>query len=54
MWRDLLRGESTDLGRHIDRAQGALREMVRTVAEALMAAEAGEKSAYVATGYHYV
>lgn len=54
VWRDLLRGESTDLGRHIDRAQGGLREMVRTVAEVLMAAEAGEKSAYVATGYHFV
>jgi hypothetical protein len=53
-WREVLRGEVTDLGRHVDRAQAGLRDAVRTVAEVLVAAEAGVKSAYVATGYHFV
>lgn len=53
-WREVLRGETTDLGRHVDRAHAGLLDAVRTVAELLAALEAGEKSAYVATGYHYV
>ena len=53
-WREVLRGETTDIGRHVDRAHAGLLDAVRTVAELLAALEAGEKSAYVATGYHYV
>jgi hypothetical protein len=53
-WREVLRGETTELGRHVDRAHEGLRDAVRTVAELLASLEAGEKSAYVATGYHYV
>jgi hypothetical protein len=54
VWREFLRGESTEVGRHIEGAYGGLRDAVRTVAEVLQTVEAGEKSAYVATGYHYV
>ena len=54
VWREYLRGESTEVGRFIEGAYGGLRDTVRTVAEVLQAVEAGEKSAYVATGYHYV
>lgn len=54
MWREVLRGETTELGRHIDTAHAHLRDAVRTVAEILQSLEAGEKSAYVATGYHFV
>ncbi len=53
-WKEVLRGMSTELGRHVDQAHGRIRDAVRTVAELLAAIEAGEKSAYVATGYHYV
>ena len=53
-WKEVLRGMSTELGRHVDLAHGRIRDAVRTVAELLAAIEAGEKSAYVATGYHYV
>jgi hypothetical protein len=54
MWREVLRGEVTEVGRYIDRAHIGIRDAVRTVAEVLQSVEAGEKSAYVATGYHYV
>jgi hypothetical protein len=54
MWREVLRGETTELGRHVDRAHAHLRDAVRTVAEVLQRLEAGEKGAYVATGYHFV
>lgn len=53
-WKEVLRGVSTELGRHVDQAHGRLRDAVRTTAEMLVSLEAGEKSAYVATGYHYV
>ena len=53
-WKEVLRGVSTELGRHVDRAHGRLRDAVRTTAELLASLEAGEKCAYVATGYHYV
>ena len=53
-WREVLRGETTDLGLYVERAQSGLRDAVRTVAEVLASAERGEKCAYVATGYHYV
>jgi hypothetical protein len=53
-WREVLRGEVTEAGRHFEEAQSTLREAVRTVHEVLAAVEAGEKAAYVATGYHYV
>lgn len=53
-WKEVLRGMSTELGRHVDQAHGRIRDAVRTVAELMAAIEAGEKSAYVATGYHYV
>jgi hypothetical protein len=53
-WKEVLRGMTTELGRHVDQAHGRIRDAVRTVAELLAAIEAGEKSAYVATGYHYV
>jgi hypothetical protein len=54
VWREFLRGESTEAGRFIEAAYGGLRDSVRTVAEILQDVEVGEKSAYVATGYHYV
>ena len=54
MWREVLRGETTELGRHVDEAHAHLRDAVRTVADLLQSLEAGEKSAYVATGYHFV
>jgi hypothetical protein len=53
-WKEVLRGMNTELGRHVDQAHAGLRDSVRTVAEILAGLEAGEKSAYVATGYHYV
>ncbi len=53
-WKEVLRGVSTELGRHVDQAHGRLRDAVRTTAELIASLEAGEKSAYVATGYHYV
>ncbi len=53
-WREVLRGETTDLAVYVDRAHAGLRDVVRAVAEVLSAAERGEKCAYVATGYHYV
>ena len=54
MWREVLRGDTTELGRHVDEAHAHLRDAVRTVAEILQSLEAGEKCAYVATGYHFV
>ncbi len=54
VWREVLRGESTEVGRFVDQAHSGLRDAVRTVADLLRSVEAGEKSAYVATGYHYV
>jgi len=54
MWREVLRGETTDMGRHVDEAHAHLRDAVRKVADILQSLESGEKSAYVATGYHYV
>ena len=54
MWREVLRGETTELGRHVDTAHAHLRDGVRKVADILHSLEAGEKSAYVATGYHFV
>jgi hypothetical protein len=54
VWREVLRGESTEVGRFVDQAHAGLRNAVRTVADILSSVEAGEKSAYVATGYHYV
>ena len=53
-WKEVLRGVTTELGRHVDRAHGGMRDAVRAVAELLSDVEAGQKSAYVATGYHYV
>ena len=53
-WKQVLRGETTEMGRHVDRAHAGLRDAVRTVAEVLTSIEAGERSAYVATGYHFV
>ncbi len=53
-WKDVLRGVSTELGRHVDQAHGRLRDAVRTTGELMASLEAGQKSAYVATGYHYV
>ncbi len=53
-WREVLRGETTDLGLYVDRAHANLRDAVRTIAEVLAGAERGDKCAYVATGYHYV
>jgi hypothetical protein len=53
-WKEALRGVSTELGRHVDQAHGRLRDAVRTTAELLASLEAGQKCAYVATGYHYV
>jgi hypothetical protein len=53
-WREVLRGETTDLGLYVDRAHAGVRDTVRTVAEVLSGAERGDKCAYVATGYHYV
>ena len=54
MWREVLRGEITEVGRSFDEANAGIRDAVRTVADVLQGVEAGEKSAYVATGYHYV
>lgn len=53
-WREVLRGETSELGRHVDQAHANIREAVRAVADLLAAVEAGEKSAYVASGYHFV
>jgi len=53
-WKEVLRGRTTELGRHVDDAHGRLRDAVRVTAELLASLEAGEKSAYVATGYHFV
>ncbi|UCC93219.1 MAG: hypothetical protein JSW25_00640 [Thermoplasmata archaeon] len=53
-WKEAMRGITTELGRHVDEAHGRLRDGVRTTAEILAAVEDGQKSAYVATGYHYV
>jgi hypothetical protein len=53
-WKEVQRGVTTELGRFVDQAHAGLRDAVRTVSEVLAALEAGEKSAYVATGYHYV
>jgi hypothetical protein len=54
IWREVLRGETTEVGRFVDQAHARLRDAVRTVSDILTSVEAGEKSAYVATGYHYV
>jgi len=53
-WKEVLRGVTTELGRHVDQAHSRQRDTVRVTAELLSSLEAGEKSAYVATGYHYV
>jgi hypothetical protein len=53
-WKEVLRGVGTELGRHVDQAHGRFRNAVRTTAELLASLEAGQKSAYVATGYHFV
>jgi hypothetical protein len=53
-WKSVLRGLTTELGRHVDQAHGRQRDAVRITAELLASLEAGEKSAYVATGYHFV